>query len=59
MDMVLPGHGAIDLAAGTVSFFGDGNRPIEGFGLATREPGNGQGWTMTKPLTIFPDGSRR
>ena len=29
MDMLLPGHGAIDLDAGTVSFFGDGNRPIE------------------------------
>ena len=29
MDMLLPGAGAIDLDAGTVSFFGDGNRPIE------------------------------
>ena len=29
MDMFLPGHGAIDLDAGTISFFGDGNRPVE------------------------------
>lgn len=29
MDMFMPGKGAIDLEAGTVSFFGDGNRPIE------------------------------
>ena len=29
MDMLLPGHGAIDFDAGTVSFFGDGDRPIE------------------------------
>ena len=29
MDMFLPGHGAIDLDAGTISFFGDGNRKIE------------------------------
>jgi uncharacterized protein YbjT (DUF2867 family) len=29
MDMFLPGKGAIDLAAGTVGFFGDGNMPIE------------------------------
>ena len=29
MDMFLPGKGAIDLDAGTVSFFGDGDRPIE------------------------------
>jgi uncharacterized protein YbjT (DUF2867 family) len=29
MDMFLPGRGAIDLEAGTVGFFGDGNRPIE------------------------------
>jgi uncharacterized protein YbjT (DUF2867 family) len=29
MDLLLPGRGAIDLDAGTVSFFGDGNRPIE------------------------------
>ena len=29
MDMFLPGHGAIDLDAGTISFFGDGIRPIE------------------------------
>ena len=29
MDMFLPGNGAVDLDAGTVSFFGDGSRPIE------------------------------
>jgi uncharacterized protein YbjT (DUF2867 family) len=29
MEMFLPGRGAIDLEAGTVSFFGDGNRAIE------------------------------
>ena len=29
MDMFLPGHGAIDLVAGTVSFFGDGERLVE------------------------------
>lgn len=29
MDMFLPGRGSVDLDAGTVSFFGDGNRPIE------------------------------
>jgi len=29
MDMFLPGRGAVDLDAGTVSFFGDGERPIE------------------------------
>ena len=29
MDMFLPGKGAVDLDAGTVSFFGDGVRPIE------------------------------
>lgn len=29
MEMFLPGHGAIDLDAGTISFFGDGNRLIE------------------------------
>ena len=29
MDMFLPGRGAIDLEAGTVSFFGDGNTKIE------------------------------
>ncbi|MEP6955295.1 MAG: NmrA family NAD(P)-binding protein [Chthoniobacterales bacterium] len=29
MDMLMPGKGAIDLEAGTVSFFGDGTRPIE------------------------------
>jgi uncharacterized protein YbjT (DUF2867 family) len=29
MDMFMPGKGAIDLDAGTVSFFGDGERPIE------------------------------
>lgn len=29
MDMFLPGHGAIDLDAGTVSFFGDGERLVE------------------------------
>lgn len=29
MDMFLPGKGAIDLEAGTISFFGDGNMPIE------------------------------
>jgi uncharacterized protein YbjT (DUF2867 family) len=29
MDMFLPGHGAIDVDAGTISFFGDGQRPIE------------------------------
>ncbi len=29
MDMFLPGMGAVDLDAGTVSFFGDGDRPIE------------------------------
>jgi uncharacterized protein YbjT (DUF2867 family) len=29
MDMFLPGGGAVDLGAGTISFFGDGNQPIE------------------------------
>lgn len=29
MEMFLPGRGAIDLDAGTVSFFGDGDQPIE------------------------------
>ena len=29
MDLFLPGRGAIDLEAGTVGFFGGGNRPIE------------------------------
>lgn len=29
MEMFLPGQGAIDLDAGTVSFFGDGNQAIE------------------------------
>lgn len=29
MDMFLPGHGAIDLDAGTISFFGDGNTKVE------------------------------
>lgn len=29
MDMFLPGHGAIDLEAGTIGFFGDGERKIE------------------------------
>ena len=29
MDMFLPGHGAIDLEAGTISFFGDGRTKIE------------------------------
>lgn len=29
MDMFLPGKGAVDLEAGTVSFFGDGEQPIE------------------------------
>ncbi len=29
MDLFLPGHGAIDLDAGTVSFFGDGHRVVE------------------------------
>ncbi len=29
MDMFLPGHGAIDADAGTISFFGDGERLIE------------------------------
>lgn len=29
MDMLMPGKGAIDLDAGTVSFFGGGDRPIE------------------------------
>lgn len=29
MEMFLPGRGAIDIEAGTVSFFGDGNQPIE------------------------------
>lgn len=29
MDLFMPGRGAIDLDAGTVSFFGDGDRPIE------------------------------
>lgn len=29
MDMFLPGRGAIDLDAGTVGFFGDGNRKVE------------------------------
>ena len=29
MDMFLPGNGAVDLDAGAVSFFGDGDRPVE------------------------------
>jgi uncharacterized protein YbjT (DUF2867 family) len=29
MDMFLPGHGAIDLDKGTISFFGDGNIEVE------------------------------
>ncbi|MBR0655799.1 NmrA family NAD(P)-binding protein [Plastoroseomonas arctica] len=29
MNVFLPGHGAIDADAGTISFFGDGDRPIE------------------------------
>jgi uncharacterized protein YbjT (DUF2867 family) len=29
MDMFLPGHGAIDLDAGTINFFGDGNCKVE------------------------------
>ena len=29
MDMFLPGKGAVDLNAGTISFFGDGNLPVE------------------------------
>ena len=29
MDLFLPGKGAIDLDKGTVSFFGDGDRPVE------------------------------
>ena len=29
MDMLLPGRGAIDVDAGTISFFGDGNAKIE------------------------------
>ena len=29
MDLFLPGRGAIDLDAGTVGFFGDGERPLE------------------------------
>ena len=29
MDMFLPGHGAIDLDAGTITFFGDGNLKVE------------------------------
>jgi hypothetical protein len=29
MDMFLPGHGAIDLDAGTIAFFGDGHRKVE------------------------------
>lgn len=29
MDMFLPGHGAVDLDAGTISFFGDGTRKVE------------------------------
>ena len=29
MELFMPGMGAIDLDKGTVSFFGDGNRPIE------------------------------
>lgn len=29
MDMFLPGRGAIDLDAGTISFFGDGNAKVE------------------------------
>ena len=29
MDLFMPGRGAMDLDAGTVSFFGDGNRPVE------------------------------
>ena len=29
MEMFLPGRGAIDLDAGTIGFFGDGERPVE------------------------------
>jgi uncharacterized protein YbjT (DUF2867 family) len=29
MDMFLPGHGAINLDAGTITFFGDGNAKVE------------------------------
>ena len=29
MWVFLPGHGAVDLEAGTISFFGDGDQPIE------------------------------
>jgi uncharacterized protein YbjT (DUF2867 family) len=29
MDMFLPGHGAVDLDAGTISFFGDGDAKVE------------------------------
>ena len=29
MDMFLPGHGAVDLDSGTISFFDDGNRKVE------------------------------
>ena len=29
MDMFLPGHGAVDLDAGTISFFGDGEAKVE------------------------------
>ena len=29
MNLFMPGMGAIDLEAGTIGFFGDGNRPIE------------------------------
>ncbi|AEG93777.1 NmrA family NAD(P)-binding protein [Ramlibacter tataouinensis] len=29
MELFMPGKGAIDLEAGTVSFFGDGHRPVE------------------------------
>ena len=29
MDIFLPGHGAIDLDAGTISFFGDGDIKVE------------------------------
>jgi uncharacterized protein YbjT (DUF2867 family) len=29
MDLFLPGHGAIDLDAGTIAFFGDGHRKVD------------------------------
>lgn len=29
MDLFMPGRGAVDLDAGTISFFGDGTRPVE------------------------------